>query len=90
MISNDEDKLMKIKQIKASVHQFPVYLPMSDKPIEQRVFTFCEVETEEGYKGSGVTGAFLPWSIVMALQHDILPVVKDMDPRDTEKDGIKN
>ena len=75
---------MKIKNLTASVHQFPVYLPMIDKPLEHRVFTFCEVETDEGHKGFGVTGAFLPWSIVMALQHDILPVIKDMDPRDTE------
>ena len=75
---------MKIKNLTASVHQFPVYLPMIDKPLEHRVFTFCEVETDEGYKGFGVTGAFLPWSIVAALRHDILPVVKDMDPRDTE------
>ena len=75
---------MKIKNLTASVHQFPVYLPMIDKPLEHRVFTFCEIETDDGYKGCGVTGAFLPWSIVMALKHDILPVIKDMDPRDTE------
>jgi len=75
---------MKIKKLTASVHQYPVYLPVIDKPLEQRVFTFCEVETDEGHKGCGVTGAFLPWSIVMALKHDILPVIKDMDPRDTE------
>ena len=75
---------MKIKKLTASVHQYPVYLPIIDKPLEHRVFTFCEVETDEGHKGCGVTGAFLPWSIVMALKHDILPVIKDMDPRDTE------
>jgi len=75
---------MKIKNLTASVHQYPVYLPMIDKPLEYRVFTFCEVETDEGHKGCGVTGAFLPWSIVMALKHDILPVIKDLDPRDTE------
>ncbi len=75
---------MKIKKVDASVHQFPIYLPMIDKPVEQRVFTFCEVETDEGHKGCGVTGAYLPWSIVMALKHDIFPVVRDMDPRDTE------
>ena len=62
---------MKIKNLTASVHQFPVYLPMIDEPLEHRVFTFCEVETDEGIKGCGVTGAFLPWSIVAALQHDI-------------------
>ena len=39
---------MKIKSIKASVHQYAVTLPMIDKPLEHRHFVFCEVETDEG------------------------------------------
>ena len=75
---------MKIKRISASVHQIPIYLPMIDKPLEQRVLVFCEVETDDGQKGFGITGAFLPWATVAAIEHEIFPVIKDMDPRDTE------
>lgn len=75
---------MKIKRISASVHQFPIYLPMIEKPMEHRVLVFCEVETDTGLTGCGVTGAFLPWATIPAIEHEIFPVVKDMDPRDTE------
>ena len=75
---------MKIAKITASIHQFPVYLPMIDKPMEQRVLTFCEVETDDGLTGHGVTGAFLPWAQIAAIEHDIFPTIKGMDPRDTE------
>ena len=75
---------MKIKKITASVHQFPIYLPMIDEPLEQRVVTFCEVETDEGLKGCGVTGAFLPWALVPAIEKEIFPEIEGMDPRDTE------
>ena len=75
---------MKIKKITASVHQFPIYLPMIEKPMEHRVLVFCEVETDDGLKGFGVTGAFLPWATIAAIEHEIFPVVKDLDPRDTE------
>ena len=75
---------MKIKKITASIHQIPIYLPMIEKPMEQRVFTFCEVETDDGLTGCGVTGAFLPWAQVAAIEHEIFPVIEGMDPRDTE------
>ena len=75
---------MKIKNIKASIHQFPVTIPLIEKPIENRRFVFCEVETDDGHVGWGLTGHFLPSAVVAALEKDILPVVKDMDPRDTE------
>lgn len=75
---------MKIKDIRASVHQYSVTLPMIDKPLEHRHFVFCEVETDDGIKGSGITGAFLPFAVTTALENDFLGVVRDMDPRDTE------
>ncbi len=75
---------MKIKKITASVHQFPIYLPMIDEPLEQRVVTFCEIETDDGLKGCGVTGAFLPWALVPAIEKEIFPEIEGMDPRDTE------
>ena len=75
---------MKIKSIKAGVHRFSAQVPLLAKPLSQRV-VFCEVETDDGYIGCGMTGGqFLPFSVVTALNKEFLPVVKDMDPRDTE------
>src|SRR5216684_4473369 len=75
---------MKIKDIRASVHTFKVSVPLIDKPIENRKIVFCEVETDDGLTGYGMTGHFLPSAVVAALKNDFLPLVKDMDPRDTE------
>jgi L-alanine-DL-glutamate epimerase-like enolase superfamily enzyme len=75
---------MKIKSIKASVHQIFAEVPLLDHPLRRRI-VFCEVETEDGYTGCGLTGAaYLPWAITTALNKEFLPLVKDMDPRDTE------
>jgi L-alanine-DL-glutamate epimerase-like enolase superfamily enzyme len=75
---------LKIKSIKAGVHRFSARVPLLAKPLSQRI-VFCEVETDDGYVGCGMTGGqFLPFSVVTALEKEFLPVVKDMDPRDTE------
>src|SRR6185436_15216674 len=75
---------MKIKSIKASIHRIFAEVPLLKEPLRRRI-VFCEVETDDGHKGYGLTGAaYLPAAIVTALNHELLPVVKDMDPRDTE------
>lgn len=75
---------MRIGTIRAGVHSIPVTIPLLDKPIEHRKVVFCEVETDDGYVGCGLTGHFLPFAVAVALEKEILPVVKGMDPRDTE------
>jgi L-alanine-DL-glutamate epimerase-like enolase superfamily enzyme len=75
---------MKIATIRASVHGIPVTIPLLGKPIEHRKVVFCEVETDDGYLGSGLTGHFLPFAVAVALEREFLPVVKGLDPRDTE------
>ncbi len=75
---------MKIKKVKASVHRFPVTIPLIDGPIENRKVVICEVETDDGHIGWGLTGTFLTSAVVAALEKHIFPVVRDMDPRDTE------
>ena len=75
---------MKIKSIKASVHQIFAEVPLLKNPLRRKI-VFCEVETDDGNVGYSLTGGgFLPWSVVTALTKEFLPVVKDMDPRDTE------
>ena len=66
------------------MHRFSARVPLLAKPLSQRI-VFCEVETDDGYIGCGMTGGqFLPFAVVTALEKEFLPVVKDMDPRDTE------
>ena len=75
---------MKIKDIRASVHRLPIYLPRFEKPTEHRHHVFCEVETDEGHVGFGLTARFLTRAVASALTDDILPAVRDLDPRDLE------
>ncbi len=58
---------MKIKTVKASVHRFPVTIPLIDEPIENRKVVLCEVETDVGIIGRGLTGTFLSSDVVGAL-----------------------
>jgi L-alanine-DL-glutamate epimerase-like enolase superfamily enzyme len=75
---------MKIKSIKAGVHRLAVNVPLLKEPIHRRIVS-CEVETDDGHAGFGITGgAYLPNAIATAIEKEFLPVVKDMDPRDTE------
>ena len=75
---------MKIKSIKASVHEIEVTIPLLDKPIEERKVVFCTVETDDGLVGYGLTGHFLPFAVATALEKEFLPVVTGLDARDTE------
>src|SRR5690606_21332164 len=50
-----------------------------------RKVVFCEVETESGLTGYGLTGHFLPSAVVSALHDDFLPLVRGMDVRDNER-----
>jgi len=75
---------LKIKSIRAGVHHLSVTVPLLKEPIVRNA-VFCEVETDDGYAGSGLTGgAYLPFAIVTAIEKEFLPLLKGMDPRDTE------
>jgi L-rhamnonate dehydratase len=75
---------MKIANLKASLHQFPVELPGFESALENRRLVFCEVETDDSIKGFGITGQFAPWATIAALEQHILPAIKGLDPRNTE------
>ncbi|MBC7282384.1 mandelate racemase/muconate lactonizing enzyme family protein [Hoeflea sp.] len=82
---------MIIKDIRASLHTFSITIPLLEGRVEgygraeQTHFVFCQVETEDGTIGFGLTGHFLAKSVIVALHEHILPVVKGMDVRDVEK-----
>lgn len=76
--------MLTIQSVQASVHRFPVHVPLLEKPIENRAVVVCRVETDDGYVGYGLTGHFLPSAVVTALHDNFLPLLKGMDVRDTE------
>jgi L-alanine-DL-glutamate epimerase-like enolase superfamily enzyme len=79
--------MLKIKDIRASVHEFEVTLPLDDLPGEKRKFmsiVFGEVETDDGTVGYGYTGPYLGHAVVAALRNEVLATVEGMDVRDVE------
>ncbi len=77
-------KRMKIARITTSLHRHEIDLPGIGESIESRMFVFVEIETECGQKGFGVTGQFLPWSVIPCIEDHIFPLIKGMDARHTE------
>jgi L-alanine-DL-glutamate epimerase-like enolase superfamily enzyme len=75
---------MKIANIKATLHRTEIKLPGINESVESRMFVFVEVETESGLTGFGVTGQFLPWATIAAIENHFLPMLKGMDVRNTE------
>jgi urease gamma subunit len=75
---------MKIANIKATLHRTEIKLPGINESVESRMFVFVEVETESGLTGFGVTGQFLPWATIAAIENHFLPILKGMDVRNTE------
>jgi len=73
-----------VQDIQARVHEIPVTIPLLDKPIERRRFVSCQILTDDGVEGFGLTGQFLPFSIREALIKHFLPLLKGVDIRDTE------
>jgi len=75
---------MKIKNIKASLHRFEVNVPLLKHKLRNQS-VLCVVETDSGITGIGMTGGnVLPHAVVEALHKHFMPLVKDMDVRDTE------
>jgi len=81
---------MKIGDIRASLHGFSIEIPLLEGRVqgygreELKVFVFCQVETEDGIVGYGLTGHFLARAVIEALHHHVLPAVRGMDVRDIE------
>ncbi len=81
---------VRIESIRASIHTTSIAIPLLEGKVagygreEQKEFVFCEVETDHGASGFGLTGHFLTRSVAEALERHFFPVVKGMDPRDSE------
>lgn len=76
---------MKIVRVQASVHVFDTVLPIVGKPAGDAVRIVCEVETDEGHVGIGMSSRFLPHAVAAAVTKHLGPAVIGMDPRDLER-----
>jgi L-alanine-DL-glutamate epimerase-like enolase superfamily enzyme len=75
---------MKIGKVTVSVHKVPVTLPLLDRPTGDGLRVLCEVETEDGLIGQGMTGKFLGHGVAAIVEHHLAPTVMGMDPRNLE------
>lgn len=75
---------MKIAKVVASVHRVRGTLPVSGKPIPDAVRVVCEIETDDGLSGIGMTGRFLAHGTAAVVNHHLGPAVVGLDPRDVE------
>lgn len=75
---------MRIAEVRASVHQVDARLPVTGKPAGGRSRVVCEVTTDAGEVGFGMTGAFLAQGTAAAVRHHLGPAVMGLDPRDVE------
>ncbi len=83
-------KPVRIRDIRASIHTVSIDIPLIEGKVagygreEQKEFVVCEVVTDDGVSGFGLTGHFLAGAVVEALHRHFLPAVRGMDPRDGE------
>ena len=75
---------MKIKDVRVSVHRFETVLPIINRPGPAETRVICEIETDNGYAGVGMTARFLCHAVAEAVRQYVAPALKDMDPRDFE------
>ncbi len=75
---------MKIANVRAGIHRIDGKLPVSGKPAGDTLRVVCEVETEDGHTGFGMTGRFLVEATAAAINHHLGPAVRGLDPRDVE------
>lgn len=76
---------MRIVNISASLHRMAVEVEGFPEALEHRQFVLVRVETDTGHTGIGVTGQFLPWSVIPCVEQHVFPVIRGMDPRNTEQ-----
>ena len=83
-------KPVRITAIRATIHTTSIDIPLLEGKVagygreEQQEFVVCEVETDAGVSGFGLTGHFLARSVAEALNRHFLPVLEGMDPRNVE------
>ncbi|WP_109472290.1 mandelate racemase/muconate lactonizing enzyme family protein [Ornithinimicrobium cavernae] len=76
--------MFRLETLTARVHSAPVVLPLLDRPAGRRRFVSCQLRTDGGISGFGVTGQLLPTAVRAVLVDELLPLVRGRDVRDVE------
>jgi L-alanine-DL-glutamate epimerase-like enolase superfamily enzyme len=76
---------MKIAEVRCTVHRFETTLPLTDKPSRDSARIICEIETDDGLVGFGMSSRFLPHAVAAAVLTHLKPRILGMDPRDVER-----
>jgi len=75
---------MRIADIRTSVHAFETQLPLRNKALSsERVY--CEMETDDGHIGIGMTAKFMPHAVAAAVVNYLKPAIIGLDIRDIER-----
>ena len=72
---------MKIASIEASLHQFPIHVPLIDKPIQNPRRVFCKVATDDGIVDRLVALERALLSEVTTVYADTVPFLESLRAR---------
>ncbi len=75
---------MKIARVEATTHNVMVPVPLLKEPVP-RPMVFCQVETDEGITGYGISGPIQRLGVREFINREVAPKVKGMDPLATER-----
>jgi L-rhamnonate dehydratase len=70
---------MKIVSATVGLYRFQSRIPLIDKPAGEPQRVICEIETDAGHTGFGVTFGFLAHGVIATLQVHLLPAIRDLD-----------
>jgi L-rhamnonate dehydratase len=76
---------MKIVDVTCSAHRFEATLPYMDRPTRDGARIICQIETDDGLIGIGMSSRFMPHAVVAAVLQHLKPQIMGEDPRDVER-----
>ncbi|GAA1141846.1 mandelate racemase/muconate lactonizing enzyme family protein [Ornithinicoccus hortensis] len=76
--------MFRLHALTARVHRAPVRLPLLAEPAGNRRFVSCQIVTDGGITGFGVTGQLLPTAIRAVLVDELFPLLRGQDVRRVE------
>ena len=74
---------MKITSVEATIYNVPIHVPILEKDYD-RPIVFVRVETDEGVRGYGLTGAIQRSGIKEFINKELAPMLKGKNPLETE------
>lgn len=70
---------MRIVKVTVSLHRLSMKMPLRQKPINEGLRVICQIETDTGHTGFGMTGRCLAHGVANAIKNDLVPLLADVD-----------